>query len=126
MIRSSQLPHKDNLRCIGRILKEIFKESNYSLLRKQHKLITSIIGHMFLYACHVDHHIESNDVLNEAWIVGIKTLAEILGCTSPDFINVTEQFAFAVIELIEKRCVIGSNILSDVNKVQGDPKVVHP
>lgn len=98
-----QQPHKDNLRCIASVLKEIFKECNYPLLEKHHSIVTSSIGYLFLYGCDVDNHVDDDDVLNEAWVCGVQTLAKIFGCTSSDFINVTEQFAFAVIELIEKR-----------------------
>ena len=98
-----QQPHKANLTCIAKVLKEVFKEYNYPLLRKNHAVVTSTIGYLFLYGCDVDNHVEDDDVLNEAWVMGVQTLARIFGCTSQDFINVTEQFAFAVIELVEKR-----------------------
>lgn len=98
-----QQPHKDNLSCIAKVLTEVFNEYNYPLLHKNHAVITSTIGYLFLYGCDVDNHVDEKDVLNEAWILGVKTLAKIFGCASSDFINVTEQFAFAVIELVEKR-----------------------
>ncbi|XP_065225730.1 E3 ubiquitin-protein ligase listerin [Planococcus citri] len=102
-----QQPHKANLSCIAKVLKEVFKEYNYPLLRKNHAVITSTIGYLFLYGCDVDNHVDDDDVLNESWVLGVQTLARIFGCTSPDFINVTEQFAFAVIELVEKsKCKI--------------------
>lgn len=95
--------HKDNLTCIANILLEVFQQHNHSLLEKNHSTVTSIIGYLFLFGCDVDNHVEDDDLLNAAWILGVKTLADIFGCTSASFINVTEQFAFAVIELIEKR-----------------------
>ena len=100
---SPQQLHKENLSCIAHVLKEVFKEHNYPLLQKNHTIITSTIGYLFLYGCDVDNHVEDDDILNEVWVLGVKTLATIFGCVSTDFINVTEQFAFAVIELVEKR-----------------------
>lgn len=98
-----QLMHKDNLSCIAKVLKEVFKEHNYPLLQKHHGIITGTIGYLFLYGCDVDNHVKDDDVLNEAWVLGIQAMAKIFGCTSSTFINITEQFAFAVIELVEKR-----------------------
>ena len=82
---------------------EVFKEHNHSLLKRNHSLITSIIGYLFLFGCDIDNHVEDDDILNEAWMLGVKTLALIFGSTSSTFINVTQQFAYAVIELVEKR-----------------------
>lgn len=97
-----QPPHKDNLTCIASVLKEIFNEYNYPLLRKNQAVITTTIGYLFLFGCNAEKNYNKDDVLNEAWVLGVKTLAIIFGCTSPDFINVTERFAVAVVELIEK------------------------
>lgn len=95
--------HKDNLSCIASILMEVFKEHNHPLLENNYSLITSIIGYLFLFGCDADNHVENDDILVEAWVLGVKTLAQVFGCTSTNFINVTQQFAYAVIELIEKR-----------------------
>lgn len=103
MHNSPQQLHRDNLSCIANILKEVFKEHNYSLLEKNHSIVTSIIGFLFLFGCNMDNQVEDDDVLIEAWVLGVKTLAKIFGCTSANFLNVTQQFAYAVIELIEKR-----------------------